>query len=115
MDRDRRMDGWMLWHGNILHPPCRFLFFRSTFLLLPLCASVSLLGGLTFGYELAVTRGALLPLQLDFGLSCSRRSSWWATCSWEILLASLVGGCLLVTMAGSKPSSGATWCCWQAA
>lgn len=29
MDRDRRMDGWMLWHGNILHPPCHFFVFQA--------------------------------------------------------------------------------------
>ena len=83
MERDRQMDGWMVWHGNILHPPCHFCFLGRPSLLLPLCASVSFLGGLTFGYELAVISGALLPLQLDFGLSCSQQ---------ELLVGSLLLG-----------------------
>ncbi|XP_035310522.1 solute carrier family 2, facilitated glucose transporter member 10 isoform X1 [Cricetulus griseus] len=58
---------------------------------LPLCASVSLLGGLTFGYELAVISGALLPLQLDFGLSCLEQ---------ELLVGSLLLGALLASLAG---------------
>nr|XP_013005841.1 solute carrier family 2, facilitated glucose transporter member 10 [Cavia porcellus] len=58
---------------------------------LPLCASVSLLGGLTFGYELAVVSGALLPLQLDFGLSCSQQ---------ELLVGSLLLGGLLASLGG---------------
>ncbi|KAB0382778.1 hypothetical protein FD755_004695 [Muntiacus reevesi] len=64
-------------------------------LLLPLCASVSLLGGLTFGYELAVISGALLPLQLDFGLSCSQQELLVGSLLLGALLASLVGGCLI--------------------
>ncbi|XP_046289231.1 solute carrier family 2, facilitated glucose transporter member 10 isoform X1 [Marmota monax] len=61
---------------------------------LPLCASVSLLGGLTFGYELAVISGALLPLQLDFGLSCSEQ---------ELLVGSLMLGALLASLVGGLP------------
>uniref|UniRef100_A0ABI7YGL2 Solute carrier family 2, facilitated glucose transporter member 10 n=2 Tax=Felis catus TaxID=9685 RepID=A0ABI7YGL2_FELCA len=64
-------------------------------LLLPLCASVSLLGGLTFGYELAVISGALLPLQLDFGLSCSEQELLVGSLLLGALLASLVGGVLI--------------------
>uniref|UniRef100_A0A8D0U006 Solute carrier family 2, facilitated glucose transporter member 10 n=1 Tax=Sus scrofa TaxID=9823 RepID=A0A8D0U006_PIG len=64
-------------------------------LLLPLCASVSLLGGLTFGYELAVISGALLPLQLDFGLSCSQQELLVGSLLLGALLASLVGGFLI--------------------
>ncbi|XP_014642881.1 PREDICTED: solute carrier family 2, facilitated glucose transporter member 10 isoform X2 [Ceratotherium simum simum] len=60
--------------------------------LLPLCASVSLLGGLTFGYELAVISGALLPLQLDFGLSCLEQELLVGSLLLGALLASLVGG-----------------------
>ncbi|KAB1262933.1 Solute carrier family 2; facilitated glucose transporter member 10 [Camelus dromedarius] len=63
--------------------------------LLPLCASVSLLGGLTFGYELAVISGALLPLQLDFGLSCSEQELLVGSLLLGALLASLVGGFLI--------------------
>ncbi|XP_036100789.1 solute carrier family 2, facilitated glucose transporter member 10 [Molossus molossus] len=59
--------------------------------LLPLCASVSLLGGLTFGYELAVISGALLPLQLDFGLSCLEQ---------EFLVGSLLLGAFLASLGG---------------
>ncbi|XP_024895735.1 solute carrier family 2, facilitated glucose transporter member 10 isoform X1 [Pteropus alecto] len=63
--------------------------------LLPLCASVSLLGGLTFGYELAVISGALLPLQLDFGLSCLEQEFLVGSLLLGALLASLVGGFLI--------------------
>ncbi|KAM8776283.1 solute carrier family 2, facilitated glucose transporter member 10 [Rhynchonycteris naso] len=63
--------------------------------LLPLCASVSLLGGLTFGYELAVISGALLPLQLDFGLSCFEQEFLAGSLFLGALLASLVGGFLI--------------------
>ncbi|XP_020043168.1 solute carrier family 2, facilitated glucose transporter member 10 isoform X2 [Castor canadensis] len=60
-----------------------------------LCASVSLLGGLTFGYELAVISGALLPLQLDFGLSCSEQELLVGSLLLGALIASLVGGFLI--------------------
>lgn len=60
-----------------------------------LCASVSLLGGLTFGYELAVISGALLPLQLDFGLSCLEQELLVGSLLLGALLASLVGGFLI--------------------
>ncbi|XP_060046748.1 solute carrier family 2, facilitated glucose transporter member 10 isoform X3 [Erinaceus europaeus] len=59
--------------------------------LLLLCVSVSFLGGLTFGYELTVISGALLPLQLDFGLSCLEQ---------ELLVGSLLLGALLASMVG---------------
>ncbi|XP_074173596.1 solute carrier family 2, facilitated glucose transporter member 10 isoform X1 [Rhinolophus sinicus] len=62
---------------------------------LPLCASVSLLGGLTFGYELAVISGALLPLQLDFELSCLEQEFLVGSLLLGALLASLVGGFLI--------------------
>ncbi|XP_021569665.1 solute carrier family 2, facilitated glucose transporter member 10 [Carlito syrichta] len=60
-----------------------------------LCASVSLLGGLTFGYELAVISGALLLLQLDFGLSCLEQELLVGSLLLGALLASLVGGFLI--------------------
>ncbi|XP_074144642.1 solute carrier family 2, facilitated glucose transporter member 10 isoform X2 [Sminthopsis crassicaudata] len=66
---------------------------RSPALLL--CASVSLLGGLTFGYELAIISGALLQLQLDFGLSCFEQEFLVGTLLLGALLASLVGGFLI--------------------
>lgn len=56
---------------------------------------MSLLGGLTFGYELAVISGALLPLQLDFGLSCSQQELLVGSLLLGALLASLVGGFLI--------------------
>ncbi|CAD7669271.1 unnamed protein product [Nyctereutes procyonoides] len=71
---------------------CHFCFPGHPQLLLPLCASVSLLGGLTFGYELAVVSGALLPLQLDFGLSCLEQELLVGSLLLGALLASLVGG-----------------------
>lgn len=56
---------------------------------------MSLLGGLTFGYELAVISGALLPLQLDFGLSCLEQEFLVGSLLLGALLASLVGGFLI--------------------
>lgn len=56
---------------------------------------MSLLGGLTFGYELAVISGALLPLQLDFGLSCLEQELLVGSLLLGALLASLVGGFLI--------------------
>nr|XP_045013405.1 solute carrier family 2, facilitated glucose transporter member 10 [Jaculus jaculus] len=60
-----------------------------------LCASVSLLGGLTFGYELAVISGALLLLQLEFALSCWEQELLVGSLLLGALLASLVGGFLI--------------------
>lgn len=62
---------------------------------MPLCASVSSLGGLTFGYELAVVSGTLLPLQLDLGLSCSEQELVVGSLLLGALLASLLGGILI--------------------
>lgn len=56
---------------------------------------MSLLGGLTFGYELAVISGALLPLQLDFGLSCLEQELLVGSLLFGALLASLFGGFLI--------------------
>ncbi|XP_029416657.1 solute carrier family 2, facilitated glucose transporter member 10 isoform X2 [Nannospalax galili] len=70
------------WTGH--HPP-----------VLPLCASVSLLGGLTFGYELVVISGALLPLQLAFGLSCLEQELLVGILLLGAFLASLFGGFLI--------------------
>ncbi|XP_038224968.1 solute carrier family 2, facilitated glucose transporter member 10 [Dermochelys coriacea] len=58
-------------------------------LLLP--ATVSLLGGLMFGYELGIISGALLQLQMDFHLSCFEQ---------EILVSSLLIGALLASLVG---------------
>nr|XP_051700925.1 solute carrier family 2, facilitated glucose transporter member 10 isoform X3 [Oryctolagus cuniculus] len=62
---------------------------------LPLCACVSVLGGLLFGYELAVISGALLPLRRDFGLNCSEQELLVGSLLLGALLASLVGGFLI--------------------
>ncbi|XP_051700925.2 solute carrier family 2, facilitated glucose transporter member 10 isoform X2 [Oryctolagus cuniculus] len=62
---------------------------------LPLCACVSMLGGLLFGYELAVISGALLPLRRDFGLNCSEQELLVGSLLLGALLASLVGGFLI--------------------
>lgn len=62
---------------------------------MPLCACVSVLGGLLFGYELAVISGALLPLRRDFGLNCSEQELLVGSLLLGALLASLVGGFLI--------------------
>ncbi|NXY23225.1 GTR10 protein, partial [Atrichornis clamosus] len=60
-------------------------------LVLLLSATVSLLGGLIFGYELGIISGALLQLQIDFHLSCFKQ---------EVLVSSVLIGALLASLAG---------------
>ncbi|XP_054029489.1 solute carrier family 2, facilitated glucose transporter member 10 [Dryobates pubescens] len=64
-------------------------------LVLLLSATVSLLGGLIFGYELGIISGALLQLQIDFHLSCFRQEVLVSSLLIGALLASLVGGILI--------------------
>ncbi|CAM5152787.1 unnamed protein product [Eretmochelys imbricata] len=63
-----------------------------TLLVLLLPATVSLLGGLMFGYELGIISGALLQLQMDFHLSCFEQETLVSSLLIGALLASLVGG-----------------------
>lgn len=60
-------------------------------LVLLLSATVSLLGGLIFGYELGIISGALLQLQTDFQLSCFKQ---------EVLVSAVLTGALLASLAG---------------
>ncbi|KFV52592.1 Solute carrier family 2, facilitated glucose transporter member 10, partial [Gavia stellata] len=60
-----------------------------------LSATVSLLGGLVFGYELGIISGALLQLQIDFHLSCFKQEVLVSALLIGALLASLVGGILI--------------------
>ncbi|XP_053104898.1 solute carrier family 2, facilitated glucose transporter member 10 [Hemicordylus capensis] len=60
-------------------------------LILLLSSTVSLLGGLIFGYELGIISGALLQLQLEFHLSCFEQ---------EVLVSSLLVGALLASLVG---------------
>ncbi|NWW12466.1 GTR10 protein, partial [Oreocharis arfaki] len=64
-------------------------------LVLLLSATVSLLGGLIFGYELGIISGALLQLQTDFHLSCFKQEVLVSAVLIGALLASLVGGILI--------------------
>ncbi|NXI36447.1 GTR10 protein, partial [Galbula dea] len=64
-------------------------------LILLLSATVSLLGGLIFGYELGIISGALLQLQIDFHLTCSKQEVLVSALLIGALLASLVGGILI--------------------
>ncbi|XP_065547664.1 solute carrier family 2, facilitated glucose transporter member 10 isoform X1 [Lathamus discolor] len=64
-------------------------------LVLLLSATVSLLGGLIFGYELGIISGALLQLQIDFHLSCFKQEVVVSALLIGALLASLVGGILI--------------------
>ncbi|NXO35215.1 GTR10 protein, partial [Locustella ochotensis] len=64
-------------------------------LVLLLSATVSLLGGLIFGYELGIISGALLQLQADFQLSCFRQEVLVSAVLIGALLASLAGGILI--------------------
>lgn len=56
---------------------------------------VSALGGLVFGYELAIISGALLQLKVDFGLSCIQQEALVSSLLMGALLASVTGGCLI--------------------
>ncbi|XP_010114764.1 PREDICTED: solute carrier family 2, facilitated glucose transporter member 10, partial [Chlamydotis macqueenii] len=64
-------------------------------LVLLLSATVSLLGGLVFGYELGIISGALLQLQIDFHLSCLKQEVLVSALLTGALFASLVGGILI--------------------
>ncbi|NXK65131.1 GTR10 protein, partial [Sylvietta virens] len=64
-------------------------------LVLLLSATVSLLGGLIFGYELGIISGALLQLQTDFELSCFKQEVLVSAVLIGALLASLAGGILI--------------------
>ncbi|NXA82394.1 GTR10 protein, partial [Thryothorus ludovicianus] len=64
-------------------------------LVLLLSATVSLLGGLIFGYELGIISGALLQLQTDFQLSCFKQEVVVSAVLVGALLASLAGGILI--------------------
>uniref|UniRef100_A0A6I8NTH7 Solute carrier family 2, facilitated glucose transporter member 10 n=1 Tax=Ornithorhynchus anatinus TaxID=9258 RepID=A0A6I8NTH7_ORNAN len=64
-------------------------------------AAVSLLGGMSFGYALAVISGALLQLQLTFGLGCFEQEVLVGVLLLGALAASLVGG-VLIDRAGRK-------------
>ncbi|NXR19627.1 GTR10 protein, partial [Cinclus mexicanus] len=64
-------------------------------LVLVLSATVSLLGGLIFGYELGIISGALLQLQTDFQLSCFKQEVVVSAVLIGALLASLAGGILI--------------------
>uniref|UniRef100_A0A8C4W3Z2 Solute carrier family 2, facilitated glucose transporter member 10 n=1 Tax=Gopherus evgoodei TaxID=1825980 RepID=A0A8C4W3Z2_9SAUR len=68
---------------------------RRALLVLLLPATVSLLGGLMFGYELGIISGALLQLQMDFHLSCFEQEILVSSLLIGALLASLVGGILI--------------------
>ncbi|NXM01545.1 GTR10 protein, partial [Tyrannus savana] len=67
---------------------------RAAMVLL-LSATVSLLGGLIFGYELGIISGALLQLQVDFQLSCFKQEVVVSAVLIGALLASLAGGVLI--------------------
>ncbi|PKK23746.1 solute carrier family 2 (facilitated glucose transporter), member 10 [Columba livia] len=69
--------------------------FCRALLVLLLSATVSLLGGLIFGYELGIISGALLQLQTDFHLSCFKQEILVSALLIGALLASLVGGILI--------------------
>ncbi|NXE65445.1 GTR10 protein, partial [Calcarius ornatus] len=64
-------------------------------LVLLLAGTVSLLGGLIFGYELGIISGALLQLQADFQLSCFQQEVLVSAVLIGALLASLAGGILI--------------------
>ncbi|KAJ8259021.1 hypothetical protein COCON_G00180330 [Conger conger] len=62
---------------------------------LALSSVVSMLGGLVFGYELAIISGALLQLQSEFHLSCFQQEAVVSALLIGALLASVIGGFLI--------------------
>ncbi|KAJ8359187.1 hypothetical protein SKAU_G00157120 [Synaphobranchus kaupii] len=62
---------------------------------LALSSVVSTLGGLVFGYELAIISGALLQLQSEFHLSCFQQEAVVSALLIGALLASVIGGFLI--------------------
>lgn len=62
---------------------------------LALSSVVSTLGGLVFGYELAIISGALLQLQSQFHLSCFQQEAVVSALLIGALLASVIGGFLI--------------------
>ncbi|XP_077316730.1 solute carrier family 2, facilitated glucose transporter member 10 [Lithobates pipiens] len=60
-----------------------------------LSATVSLLGGLIFGYELGIISGALLQLKNDFHLTCFQQEALVSAVLIGALFASLIGGVLI--------------------
>ncbi|XP_032074710.1 solute carrier family 2, facilitated glucose transporter member 10 [Thamnophis elegans] len=63
---------------------------QALFVLL-LTSAISLLGGLTFGYELGIISGALLQLQVAFHLRCIEQ---------EVLVSALLIGALVASFVG---------------
>ncbi|KAM5135726.1 solute carrier family 2, facilitated glucose transporter member 10 [Mantella aurantiaca] len=68
-----------------------------------LSATVSLLGGLIFGYELGIISGALLQLRNDFHLTCFQQEALVSAVLIGALCASLVGG-FLIDRSGRRTS-----------
>ncbi|MBN3283438.1 GTR10 protein, partial [Polyodon spathula] len=60
-----------------------------------LSSTVSVLGGLVFGYELGIISGALLQLQKEFHLSCFQQEAAVSALLFGALSASLIGGVLI--------------------
>ncbi|XP_075032549.1 solute carrier family 2, facilitated glucose transporter member 10 [Mixophyes fleayi] len=60
-----------------------------------LSATVSLLGGLIFGYELGIISGALLQLKYEFLLTCFQQEAMVSSILIGALFASLIGGFLI--------------------
>ncbi|CAL8254731.1 solute carrier family 2, facilitated glucose transporter member 10 isoform X1 [Gadus morhua] len=63
--------------------------------LLLLTSTVSILGGLVFGYELGIISGALLQLKAEFVLLCAQQEALVSALLVGGLMASIVGGCLI--------------------
>ncbi|KAI5622911.1 solute carrier family 2, facilitated glucose transporter member 10 isoform X1, partial [Silurus asotus] len=57
--------------------------------------AVATLGGLVFGYELAIISGALLQLQVQFQLNCVQQEAVVSSLLVGAILASVIGGCLI--------------------
>ncbi|XP_068119043.1 solute carrier family 2, facilitated glucose transporter member 10 [Hyperolius riggenbachi] len=68
-----------------------------------LSTTVSLLGGLIFGYELGIISGALLQLKHDFQLTCFQQEALVSAVLVGALFASLVGG-ILIDRSGRRTS-----------
>lgn len=61
--------------------------------ILPVAGTLSLIGGISFGYDIGIISGVLQPLREQFNLTCLQE---------QVMVGCLIGGALLVSLCGGK-------------